>query len=330
MGSSIKDVAHRAGVAIGTVSNVLNYPERVSKSTLEKVNQAIEDLDYVRNDAARQLRAGRSRAIGLIVLDAMNPFFADIARGVEETALGFGLSVLMGNSAGDTTREDRYIELFEEQRVKGLLISPFGNVEDKLLKLKKSGINSVLVDRVSKNNDFSSVSVDDSAGGMMATKHLIDTGCKKLAFVGGPLVIPQVSDRLKGANLALKPLSKKIAVFETSVLSVLEGRRIGTQIANLPKSERPDGIFAANDLVALGLLQALVVSSGIRVPDDISIIGYDDIGYSSSAIVPLTSISQPSEIMGATAINLLLQAGQSDAEAQQVVFQPTLVKRQST
>jgi LacI family transcriptional regulator len=330
MASSIKDVALRAGVALGTVSNVLNYPDRVSKATIEKVTKAIEELDYVRNDAARQLRAGQSRAIGLIVLYAINPFFADIARGVEETALGFGFSVLMGNSAGDTTREDRYIELFEEQRVKGLLISPFGNVEDKLLKLKKSGIDSVLVDRVSENNDFSSVSVDDAAGGTMATKHLMDMGRTRIAFVGGPLIIPQVSDRLKGANRILNTVSKKVVVFETSSLSVLEGRRVGTEIASMPKSQRPDGIFAANDLVALGLLQALVVTAGIKVPEEVSIIGYDDIGYSSSAIVPLTSISQPSEIMGSTAINLLLQASQGAMEAQQVVFQPTLVKRQST
>jgi LacI family transcriptional regulator len=330
MASSIKDVALRAGVALGTVSNVLNHPERVSKVTFEKVTRAIEDLDYVRNDAARQLRAGQSRAIGLIVLDAINPFFADIARGVEETALGFGYSVLMGNSAGETTREDRYIELFEEQRVRGLLISPFGNVEDKLLKLKKSGVDSVLVDRVSKNNDFSSVSVDDAAGGMMAIKHLMDMGRRKIAFVGGPLIIHQVADRLAGANRILEPLSKRVTVFETSALSILEGRRVGTEIADLPESRRPDGIFAANDLVALGLLQALVVVAGMKVPEDISIIGYDDIGYSSSAIVPLTSISQPSEIMGSTAVNLLLQAGQGSMPAQQVVFQPALVKRQST
>lgn len=330
MASSIKDVALRAGVALGTVSNVLNHPDRVSKATFEKVTLAIEELDYVRNDAARQLRAGQSRAVGLIVLDAINPFFADIARGVEETALGFGYSVLMGNSAGETAREDRYIELFEEQRVRGLLISPFGDVEDKLLKLKKSGIESVLVDRVSKNNDFSSVSVDDAAGGMMAIKHLMDSGRTRLAFVGGPLVIHQVSDRLTGANRILEPLSQRVTVFETASLSILEGRRVGTEIASLPKSRRPDGIFAANDLVALGLLQALVVTSGIKVPEDISIIGYDDIGYSSSAIVPLTSISQPSEIMGSTAVNLLLQASQGAHPPQQVVFQPALVRRQST
>lgn len=328
--SSIKDVAQRAGVSLGTVSNVLNSPHRVSKATLDKVNRAIEELGFVRNDAARQLRAGNSRAIGLIVLDAINPFFADIAKGAEETALGFGFSVLLGNSAGDPSREARYLELFEEQRVRGLLISPFGNVEEKLLKLKNSGINSVLVDRISKNNDFSSVSVDDAAGGFMATRHLMDKGRTKIAFVGGPLIIPQVSDRLAGARKALGKKTKEITVFETAGLSVLEGRKVGMEIASLPKSKQPDGIFAANDLVALGLLQALVVSRGIRVPEDVSIIGYDDIGYSKSAIVPLTSIAQPSEIMGATAINLLLQASNGQLETQQVVFQPTLVTRQST
>ena len=281
---SIRDVAQRAGVSLGTVSNVLNSPHRVSKTTLDRVNRAIEELGFVRNDAARQLRAGSSRAIGLIVLDAINPFFADIAKGAEETAIGFGFSVLLGNSAGDSNREGRYLDLFEEQRVKGLLISPFGNVEDKLLKLRSLGINSVLVDRISTNNQFSSVSVDDAAGGMMATRHLLDQGRNKIAFVGGPLIIPQVSDRLEGARKVFGKRSRDIAVYETTSLSVLEGRRVGLEIANLPKSRQPDGIFAANDLVALGLLQALVVTSGIRVPDDVAIIGYDDIGYAKSAI----------------------------------------------
>lgn len=187
----------------------------MSQATRDRVNQAIEELDYVRNDAARQLRAGQSRAIGLIVLDAINPFFADIAKGVEETAVGFGYSVLMGNSAGDPSREGRYIDLFEEQRVKGLLISPFGNVEDKLLRLKKSGINSVLVDRVSETDRFSSVSVDDASGGMMAVQHLLDVGRTRIAFVGGPLIISQVADRLAGARRVLGALRMQVEVYES-------------------------------------------------------------------------------------------------------------------
>lgn len=326
---SIKDVASRAGVSLGTVSNVLNCPDRVSADTLVKVNKAIEELGFVRNDAARQLRAGNSRAIGLIVLDASNPFFADIAKGAEETALGYGQSVLLGNSAGDSNREARYLDLFEEHRVKGLLISPFGDVEKRLIKLRNSGIESVLVDRVSRSNQFSSVSVDDAAGGMMATQHLIDTGKQKIAFVGGPLVIPQVKERLAGARKVLGKMHKEIMVYETNALSVSEGRRVGLEIIALPRNRRPNGIFAANDLVALGLLQALVVSSGISVPEDVALVGYDDIDYSKSAIVPLTSVAQPSEIMGSTAINLLLQASGGSSDTKQVVFQPTLIRRQS-
>jgi LacI family transcriptional regulator len=330
--TSIKDVAAFAGVSVGTVSNVLNYPERVSQRTVKKVREAIAELGFVRNDVARQLRAGESRTIALLVMDAANPFFTDLAKGAEDRAAALGLSVLVGNTSESEEREANYLDLLEEQRVRGVLISPFGEVEDRLATLKKFGIPSVLVDRTSRDGKISSVSVDDVAGGQMAVEHLIATGRTRIGFVGGGLDVPQVRDRLEGARLALAGHPDvSLEVYETSATTVLEGRRIGEQIENMAPAHRPNALFAANDLVAIGLLQALVATGRLRVPEDLAIIGYDDIDFAPSAIVPLTSVRQPSRLMGQTALEVLNQEAADPAQLpQEIVFQPELVKRAST
>ncbi|MES1212479.1 MAG: LacI family DNA-binding transcriptional regulator, partial [Leifsonia sp.] len=174
--TSIRDVAERAGVSVGTVSNVLNNPAKVSPASVTRVLAAIEALGYVRNDAARQLRAGRSTTIGLIVLDVRNPFFTDLARGAEDEASRHSLSVILGNSDEDSGREAAYLDLFEEQRVHGVLISPYGDVGPRLARLRSRGTPAVLVDRMSDDERFSSVSVDDVAGGRLAVRHLLETG----------------------------------------------------------------------------------------------------------------------------------------------------------
>jgi LacI family transcriptional regulator len=332
MSPSIKDVAAFAGVSVGTVSNVLNHPGRVSPDTVDKVRGAIKSLGFVRNDVARHLRAGDSRTIAMLVMDAANPFFTDLAKGAEDQAATLGLSVVMGNTAESSERENNYLDLFEEQRVRGVLISPSGDVEERLLQLKKFGIPSVLVDRASTSGKLSSVSVDDEAGGRIAVNHLIESGRSRIGFVGGALDVPQVRDRLSGAREALDSHpGVSLDVYETSATTVLEGRRVGEQIVALDTSARPDAIFAANDLVAIGLLQAFMAIPQIRVPDDIALIGYDDIDFSPSAIVPLTSIRQPSRLMGQTALDILnSEALDASAKPQEVVFQPELIVRTST
>jgi LacI family transcriptional regulator len=331
MSASIKDVAVHAGVSVGTVSNVLNHPSRVSSATVTRVQTSISELGFVRNDAARQLRAGESRTIALLVFDAANPFFTALARGAEDAATEEGYSVILANSSESQEREHSYLDLFEEQRVRGILVSPYGEVEERLSALKKFGIPSVLVDRVSEKQLFSSVSVDDHAGGSIAAKHLLSLGRTKLGFVGGPLEIPQVADRLQGAKDALRLTpTATLTVFETSATTVLEGRRAGEEISALPRDERPTALFAANDLVAIGLLQALVATGSLQVPEDIAIVGYDDIDFATSAIVPLTSIRQPSALMGETALKLLSEEALDPAQRpRRVVFQPELVIRDS-
>jgi LacI family transcriptional regulator len=327
----IKDVAATAGVSVGTVSNVLNRADKVSPAAAQRVLAAIEELGYVRNDAARQLRAGRSTSVGLIVLDVRNPFFTDVARGAEDAAAIAGLSVLVGNSDENVARESAYLDLFEEQRVHGVLISPFGDVTPRLARLRSRGIPAVLVDRLSADRAFSSVSVDDVAGGRLAVEHLLDAGRRRIAFVGGPLEIRQVSDRLEGARQAVNAGNATLEVLTTAALTVLEGRLIGQELLARPAADRPDALFAANDLVAMGLLQALVMNGTLLVPGDIALIGFDDIDFASAAVVPLSSVRQPSQLIGETALRILLEeAADPDLAPQQVVFQPELVVRAST
>lgn len=331
MAASVKDVARRAGLSVGTVSNVLNRPDSVTDATRARVLAAIDELGYVRNEAARQLRAGMSHCVGVIVLNSSNPFFNDVAAGAEAWAADAGVSVLVGNSGELVDRETAYLDLFEEQRVRGVLLSPIGPVTQRLLRMRKSGIATVLVDR-DDAGDFSSVSVDDRAGGRLAMEHLVATGRRRVAFVGGPLSLSQVADRFAGAaEVAASHADASLEFVPTDRLAMAHGRLAGERLLGRPTASRPDAVFAANDLLALGLLQAITGTRTLRVPDDIALIGYDDIEFAAGAAVPLTSIAQPRFELGRLAMDLLLKESEDPARAiERIVLQPFLVARAST
>ncbi|HEX5728714.1 LacI family DNA-binding transcriptional regulator [Microbacterium sp.] len=331
MSANIRDVAEKAGVSVGTVSNVLNHREKVSPDAVRRVREAIEELGYVRNDAARQLRVGRSSTVGLVVLDVRNPFFTDLARGAESEAARHGLSVILGNSDDDVEREAGYLDLFEEQRVRGILISPYREIGPHLRRLRARGTPAVLVDRRSEDEQFSSVSVDDDHGGWLAANHLIETGRRRILFTGGPFDIRQIVDRQAGARRAVDGADGvAFETLPTPGASVADGRSTGDAIAARPRQDRPDAVFAANDLIAMGVLQGLA-GRGIRVPDEIAIIGFDDIVFASAAVVPLSSVRQPSQLMGETALRVLLEEiDDPTSAARQIVFEPELVVRAST
>ncbi len=330
MAIGVRDVADAAGVSVGTVSNVLNNPSLVAPATAQRVQSAIDELGFVRNDAARQLRAGRSRTIGLVVLEASNPFFADLARGAEERAYTDGLIVLTANSDDDAVREQVSLDMFQQQRVLGVVISPRADPV-RIQRMQEQGTHVVLVERTTTDPTVSSVAVDNIAGGQLAVNHLVTTGRRRIAFVGGPTSIRQVSDRLIGATRAIgSQQGTTLQVVETTNMTVLEGRSAGESIVAMEPSERPDGVFAANDLLAIGVMQALR-SGGISIPDDIALIGYDDIDFAMSTEVPLSSIRQPSRKLGHTAVDLLLaRVADPDSPAQHIVFDPELAVREST
>jgi DNA-binding LacI/PurR family transcriptional regulator len=331
MTTSITEVARHAGVSIGTVSNVLNRPDQVSAGTRQRVLASIAALGYVRNDSARQLRAGHSRQIAIVVLDVSNPFFTDVVRGAEAQAEDSGIMVIVCNSGEDPGRERRHLELLEEQRVRGVLITPVDDSPgSRLEQLIQRGTPVVLVDRGSGRHTRCSVAVDDVLGGRLAGAHLIEQGHRHLAFMGGPASVQQVADRLAGFRESVVD-SAELTVIRTTNLTVAAGRAAAEKIADQPPAQRPTAVFCANDLVALGVLQEMT-QRGVRVPQDVAIVGYDDIEFAAAAAVPLSSVRQPREQLGRTAAQLLLEEVEDGPrhEHRHVVFQPELVVRESS
>jgi LacI family transcriptional regulator len=330
----MKDVARHAGVSLGTVSNVLNQPDLVSPATRQRVLASIAELGFVRNESARQLRAGRSRTIGLVVLDVSNPFFTDVAHGAEMCAVENGSFIMLCNSGQKVESEARYIDLLEEQRVQGVLITPVGTDNSRLELLVKRGTPVVLVDRGTEHPNWCSVAVDDVLGGVLAVSHLIERGHRRIAFAGGPLALRQVNDRYLGAVKAFADAGMDptdLMIFESTWLTLSAGRLAGEQIADLREADRPTAAFCANDLLALGVLQA-VAGRSLRVPQDIAIVGYDDIDYAAAATVPLSSVRQPRELIGRTATELLLDEMREGSSHQhrRVIFKPELAIRTSS
>ncbi|WP_063057583.1 LacI family DNA-binding transcriptional regulator [Nocardia sienata] len=327
----MREVAAAASVSVGTVSNVLNAPDKVAPATVERVLAAIDRLGFVRNDAARQLKAGRSRCVGLVVLDIGNPFFSDVARAAQQRAAEHDLVVLLGSSDDDPHRERRYLETFDEQRVFGLLISPSGEDQHRLVALHNRGVPVVLVDRDGHGTPFSSVAVDDIAGGELAVRHLCAGGRRRIAVIGGPASLTQVADRRAGAQRAVaEHPGVTLTVLDTPAMTVLAGRAVGERIAARPADDRPDAVFCVNDLLAIGVLQALTLH-GVEVPGDVALVGYDDIDFAQSAVVPLTSIRQPRADIGSVAVDLLVAAAEDGgAQPEHVCFRPYLVERAST
>ena len=331
--ASIKDVAARAGVSIGTVSNVLNRPDRVSPSNVTRVQAAMSELGFVRNESARMLRAGRSRTLAYIMLDATNPFFTDVAHSMEAAAEDEDLTVFLCNSGNRADREAAYLAQMREQRVAGILITPVDPDSPALLEAATSGTPVVIVDRTHPGGAFCTVSVDELLGGRLAIDHLVDRGHERVAFVGGPESLGQVRGRLEGARAAWHDAGMNaddLLVVPTDSMRFSEGRSAGERIAGLSSRRRPTAAFCANDLVALGLLQH-ATSAGVHVPDDLAIVGYDDIDFAGAAAVPLTSVAQPRRELGAAATALLIaEANDPDHAHEHLVLQPSLVARRSS
>lgn len=328
---SVKDVAARARVSLGTVSNVLNRPDQVSESTRRRVLAAIEELGFVRNDAARRLRGAGSRTLAFVMLDAGNPFFTDVARGIQDAADAAGLMLYLCDSGQDQQRQHAYLDLLEQQRVAGVLITPIDPADPRITALQARGTPVVLIDRVA-GAGLCSVAADDVLGGSLAVTHLLEAGHRRVGFVGGPHWYVPAADRIAGARQAVEQAGDgELTVLETDALTVAAGRRAGERLAGLPAARRPTAAFCGNDLVALGLLQQMV-RLGIRVPDELAIVGYDDIEFAQAAAVPLTSVSQPRQLLGRTATELLLAESRGDQphEHRQVLFAPELVVRAST
>lgn len=328
----IKDVAREAGVSLGTVSNVLNRPGIVAAPTRQRVLDVIDTLGYVRSDGARQLRGFASRLVAVLVLDLANPFFTALAAGVEQAALEADLGVMVCTAGRGPADEARHLSLITSHQVRGAVLASGDGTGRRVAGFRRNGVPFVIADQNAPQPGACSVGIDDVAGGQAAVRHLIQQGHRSIGYVSGPDGLQQVRDRRRGAaiavNLAGLP-AESLRDLPCPALTVGAGRDAGHRILGLRK--RPTAVFCANDLLALGVMQALY-EAGLRVPEDIAVVGYDDIEFAASAVVPLTSVRRPALTLGREAGRLLLEdtAEAATHEHTHVVLQPELVVRRST
>lgn len=327
----IKDVALAAGVSVGTVSHVLNRPERVSEQRRTAVLTAIEDLGYVPNHAARQLKVGVSPLVGYLHPNPLNPYYSSLAQGIQQEAEHRGLYVLSATSEGVLDRRRRYLSIFEQQRAHGVIVAPRTNDLTAELATSLRGTPVVLASAREPMGRLCSVAADDVASGRLAVEHLITTGRHRIAAIvtagsaagedrwrGAQLV----AERCGGVELLRMPVAE--AAFE-------EGLLVAQTILALPDAVRPDALFCTSDLLALGVLQALVMDGRLRVPRDLAVVGCDDLAFSRSVIIPLTSIQQHEVQMGQIAVGLLEdELTQPGHVHTQVLLDPVLVVRESS
>ncbi len=327
----VKDVAAVAGVSASTVSNFLNHPAVVVPQTRARIERAILQLGFVRNETARNLRAGTSRTIALVLLDAWIPFYGELSRGVEDAATADGWTVLFSNSARNAERELRYLDIFEAQRVAGLLVVPQQDLRSRLRDLQRRGISCVTIEQPSTAEDISSVSIDDVAGGRAAGLHLIDCGYSEVLLIGNPAQVSHVRARFAGCEEVLtERTGRGCRLIPTNGLTLRDGAEA---VQTLLESETPlpEAIFAANDLVALGVLHALL-AAGIGVPGRVAVLGYDGLELAAHASVPLSTVAQPAYEMGKVATQTLIACmnGVEQPGDRHQVFEPTVLQREST
>ena len=332
---TIRDVAALAQVSTATVSNYFNHPERMSTATRERIRAAVETLNYSPNGAARSLRRGRSSVVGYISYELASARTPAIANAMSERLAEAELHLLSAVDGGDPRRESVYLELLERQRVAGIIITPVSDIEPQLSRLRARGLPSVLCAHRARSPEQASVSIDHLAGGRLAAEHLLATGRRRLAFVTDTLELAQIADRFEGASEVVRNCSgASLEVIWSSERSVEGGEASGMKLLRRSAREMPEAVFGVNDLVAMGLCAGL--RTGLIVPDDVAVMGYDDIEFARLGAVPLTTIRTPQEQLGITAAELLLDEiavstkRSADDLPAHIQLEPELVVRQST
>ncbi len=305
--ATIRDVAKKAGVSIATVSRVINNKGTIRKETKETVQQAIKDLAYTPNMVARGLSNRRSYAVALIVPTITNPFFPEMARAVEDIARENGYNVLLCNTDDRRDRLIDYINSLSSQYVDGIIINSHNIMREDLQKLKNLGIPLVMMDRVLQDHDhdFTSITVKNREGGRMATEHLVEVGCERIAHISGLEDTLNATHRMWG----YRDVVSNLPWFDPSWIGMAEfSVQSGYQVAKELFSRHPeiDGIFCSNDLIAIGALKA-AYEWGKKIPNELAIVGFDGIDMSRLTVPSITTIQQPIYHMGQLAMKELLK-----------------------
>ncbi len=329
--ANIVDVAKRAGVSISTVSRVLNGRDHVNEDVIARVRQAAQELQYQPSRAARALRANQATIIGLLITDIQNPFFTALVRGVEDVAQRNGYSLILCNSDEDPQKERQYIEVLCAERVAGAIITPTREQQRSLKLFREYNIPIVTVDRRVKGDEIDAVLVDNVRGAREATAHLLANGNRRIGIISGPIMTTTGRERLEGYRQALRdagmahdPSLERFGSFKEE-----SGRQLTYGLLDI---EPPiDALFVANNLMTLGAL-AVLNERQKRIPEDIAVVGFDEMQWASLNAVSLTTVMQPVYEIGSTAAMRLFQRLQNPAAftRQEIVLAPKLLVRESS
>jgi LacI family transcriptional regulator len=328
---TIKDVAALAGVSLGTVSNYINGTRTVAADTRLRIERAIEDTHFVPNRAVRTLRGNRTHTVGLLVPDAGNPFFTEIARGVEDVARSRGYVLVYCDTAGDPAQQSVYIRNLAEMRVGGLIISSTSAVPPDLGDLEAVGTPIVVLGGEETVLSTSRVTFDHRLGGRLAMRHLLELGHRNVLFAGGPGGELVMRARFEGALSAMDDHGADRALLrriDATGRTVRERSELADSI--MAMEPRPTAVLCGNDLIAIAIVNKLT-RSGWSVPADLAIVGYDDITDAQLAVIPLTTVRQPAHEIGTSAAQLLFERADDPAcPHREVAFVPDLIVRGST
>ncbi|MBB4844038.1 LacI family transcriptional regulator [Paucibacter oligotrophus] len=334
--STIKDVATRAGVSFTTVSHVLNNSRPVSAEARRRVLEAVDEIGYLPSAVARSLRTSETKIVGVLVPNVQNPFFAELVCGVEESCRLAGYSVFLCNSDNDPKRQQQYMRTLLEKRVDGLLLSSAGDDEALARIFKMARVPAVTVDRLVPGARADRVSVNNSQGAHNAVSHLLELGHQRIACISGPAEFEVSRERLQGWRSALQ--ARGLPVDENLVIAGDFSSQGGYAAAcrllqaqrELPAAAKISAIFASNDLMAIGALRA-AAEFGLAVPQQLSVIGFDDIELGSYVFPALTSVGCSIKALGQQAGQMLIERiDQPEAELRELLMTPSLVLREST
>ena len=330
----MKDIARDLGVSVITISKVLrNHPD-VGDETRERVLARVKELDYRPNLAARSLVTGRTYLVGLVVPDLLHPFFAEIAKSLSETLRGSGYYLIVSSSEEDPDIEEQEINQLLARRLDTLIIASCRSTVDLFFRIENQKTPYVLIDRSLPGLSANFIGVDDEAVGRIATNHLIEIGCKRIAHIRGPETSTGVR-RLNGYKQALAQAGQRVIddYVITEFKGDIETKQRGAEAMRrlLSLKPRPDGLFCFNDPLAMGAINH-ALDHGIRIPEEIAVIGCGNLHYDDSLRVPLSSIDQHSRRIGEEAARIALEILNSKIppKPQTVVLQPELVVRRST
>ena len=330
----MKDIAADLGLSMVTISKVLHGHPDIGEETRQRVLKRVKELRYQPNVAARSLVTGRSYLVGLVVPDLLHPFFAEVAKSLARTLRTRGYSLIIASSEEDPEIEEQEVEHMVARRLDGLVVAAATTSRALFDRLDKEQLAYVLIDRSFSGLSANFVGMDDIAAGSLATQHLIDRGCARIAHIRGR-DDSTGTQRLEGYRRAMNAagmavLEKYVILRETvDTESRLQGYEAMQRL--LAVKPRPDGVFCYNDPMAIGAMDA-VLNAGLRIPDDIAIIGCGNLHYDDSLRVPLSSIDQQSRLIGERAGKLVLGMIQAKTRTKpkSVVLEPQLVERAST